>query len=101
MISGDSQSQRPNGSGPKANIRPKPKKPMDNKLKLRNIKENSAPKSRLPPCKSSHLSVFRRIQEFTSTARSPVATGSGLRASNRPSLVVRRRPASQLGSDNG
>src|SRR5690554_4959488 len=53
MNSGASQSQLPRWSGPTANIRPNPKKPMDNKLKLKNIRENSAPNNKLPFCKSS------------------------------------------------
>src|SRR5690554_2370393 len=100
MNNGASQAHWPNWFGPTMNINPNPRKPMDSSPKLRNIKANSAPNNRLPTCKSSQPSVFRLIQVLMSTARSPVITGSGLRASNRPSLVVLRAPASQFDSDN-
>src|SRR5690554_6131842 len=93
---GNPQSQRPMLM-PTSKVKPTAAITV-NKLKLKNISENSAPNNKLPFCKSSQPSVFRRIQVLTSAALSPVATGAGPSANSRPSWVVRRTPASQSGS---
>src|SRR5690554_7950955 len=70
---GNPQSQRPMLM-PTSKVKPTAAITV-NKLKLKNISENSAPNNKLPFCKSSQPSVFRRIQELTSIVRSPVTTG--------------------------